>query len=125
MGILLETNVLLWYVHGDNRLKSSYYEIIDNPSSNVYVSAASIWEIAIKYRLGQLELLPDIDRFLDTHILNGAYKVLPVNALHAKYVSRLPFYHRDPFDRLIYAQSVVSKMEFFYTDEIFNQYRGL
>ncbi|MBF8276336.1 MAG: PilT protein domain protein [Candidatus Brocadiaceae bacterium] len=125
MGILLDTNVLLWYVHGDNRLKSSYYEIIDNPSSNVYVSAASIWEIAIKYSLGQLELLPDIDRFLDTHVLNGAYKVLPVSTLHAKYVSRLPFYHRDPFDRLIYAQSVVSKMEFLYTDEIFNKYRGL
>lgn len=125
MKYLLDTNVLLWYISGDQRLPSAICNIIDDPDNELFVSSASIWEIAIKYSLGHLDLLPDIDTYIETHIFNGGYNILPINALHAKFVSRLPFIHRDPFDRLIFSQSAIEKLHLLYTDSIYNEYMKL
>ncbi len=122
MKYLLDTNVLLWYIAGDKRLRDDFRKIIDDNDNSLYVSTASIWEIAIKYSLGHLDLLPDFDTYLETYIFNGDYNVLAIEAIHAKYVSRLPFIHRDPFDRLIFSQSIIEKMKFLYTDSVFDEY---
>ncbi len=122
MRYLLDTNVILWYISGDQRLPLKIRSIIDNSENEFYISVASIWEISIKYSLGQLDLLPDFDTYLDNYIFNGGYSILPVEALHAKYVSNLKFIHRDPFDRLIYAQSVIENLVLLYTDSIFEKY---
>jgi PIN domain nuclease of toxin-antitoxin system len=68
---LLDTNVILWYISGDNRLPVKIRSIIDNSENELFVSAASIWEISIKYNLGQLDLLPDFDTYLDKYIFSG------------------------------------------------------
>ncbi len=125
MRYLIDTNVLLWYIHGDRRLPANIIEKLDNPSNEFFVSVASIWEISIKYSLKQIELRPDLNGFMDTYILNGDYRILSVEPSHALHVSALPFHHRDPFDRLIFAQSVAENLEFLYTDTIFDKYKGL
>jgi PIN domain nuclease of toxin-antitoxin system len=121
---LLDTNVILWYISGDNRLPVKIRSIIDNSENELFVSAASIWEISIKYNLGQLDLLPDFDTYLDKYIFSGGYNILPIDAVHAKYVSDLEFFQKDPFDRIIYAQSVVENLILLYTDSIFEKYTG-
>ena len=75
MKYLLDTNVLLWYIRGDQRLPENFRGIIDNGENEIYVSAASIWEIAIKYSLGHLDLLPDFDTYLETYIFNKGYNI--------------------------------------------------
>jgi PIN domain nuclease of toxin-antitoxin system len=124
MQYLADTNVLLWYIQGDNRLPGRILSIMDDPSREIFVSAASIWEISIKYSLKQIELFPDISSFLNKYVLNDDYRILPVTASHALHVATLPYHHRDPFDRLIYSQSVVENLEFLYTDSVFNKYRA-
>ena len=104
MKYLLDTNVLLWYIDGDKRLPAKIKHIITSTENELFVSVASIWEIAIKSSIGQLELRPDINTFLNTYVQNENYTILPIEADHAKHVATLPFHHRDPFDRLIYAQ---------------------
>lgn len=122
MKYLLDTNIILWYISGDQRLPIKIRSIFENAENELFISVASIWEISIKYSLGHLDLLPDLDTYLDTYILSGGYNILPVEAVHAKYVSNLKFIHRDPFDRLLYAQSVIEKLVFLYTDSIFDKY---
>lgn len=122
MRYLLDTNILLWYIDGDKKLPAKIKDIITSNENELFVSVASIWEIAIKSSIGQLELRPDIHTFLNTYVQNENYTILPIEAEHAKHVATLPFHHRDPFDRLIYAQSVVENIEFLYTDVVFKKY---
>jgi PIN domain nuclease of toxin-antitoxin system len=122
MKFLIDTNVLLWHIGGDARLPVSISENIDNPDSTLTVSIATIWEIGIKYSLNRLELKPDLDGFLKKYILNRDITILPIDINHVLYVSKMPFHHRDPFDRLIIAQSKVENLTLLYTDPIFIQY---
>jgi PIN domain nuclease of toxin-antitoxin system len=124
MQYLLDTNVLLWYIQGDKRLPQSIQSFISNPENDILISAASIWEISIKYSLKQIELFPDLESYMEKYILNGLYKIINIGSEHAMYVSKLPFHHRDPFDRLIFAQSVIERIELLYTDHIFDKYKS-
>jgi len=99
--VLLDTHILLWLVDGNARLTLEAKKLI-REAERVYVSAASIWEISIKVRLGKLRA--DLDELIDEMQLNG-FEELPVSARHAKEVAKLPLHHRDPFDRLFVAQA--------------------
>jgi PIN domain nuclease of toxin-antitoxin system len=122
MKFLLDTNVLLWHIGGDARLPESIKETIDDPNSLLTISIASIWEIGIKYSLNRLDLKPDLDGFLEKYILNRDIMILPIDIKHVLFVSKMPFHHRDPFDRLIFAQSKVEELQLLYTDPIFDMY---
>ena len=99
MRLLLDTQVMLWWLFDDPRLGADSRDLL--ASSPCIVSVASIWEVAIKYRIGKLEVSPIV--FRDQSIAAGAV-LLPVLDLHVIEAAQLPLLHQDPFDRLLIAQ---------------------
>ncbi|RME53109.1 MAG: type II toxin-antitoxin system VapC family toxin [Caldilineae bacterium] len=112
MNVLLDTHAFLWWIEDNPRLSPRARTLIADSDNGVYVSAASGWEIAIKARLGKLRLSDEIplERFLLDQLRVNAFQVLPVQMSHALHVYTLPSLHRDPFDRLLIAQSRVEGM---------------
>ena len=102
MQVLLDTHVFLWLINGSRRLNKPAKAKIES-ADRVFVSAASIWEIAIKAQLGKMKA--DLDEVIRQIQANG-FEELPVYARHAKAVATLPRHHSDPFDRLLVAQAV-------------------
>ncbi len=119
MRVLLDTHILLWWLSDDKRLSKEAEKIIKNGDNEVYVSAASVWEIAIKAALGQIKADPFT---IQEAIAPSGFLELPVTGLHAAQVFRLPHHHRDPFDRLLVAQSLVEPMRFLTTDRLLARY---
>jgi len=103
MIALLDTHALLWWFFDDPRLSSAAREVIGDPASVVFVSAVSVWEIAIKRAMGKLEAPDDVPERID----DAGFERLPVGFDHAEQVGTLPLHHGDPFDRLLIAQALV------------------
>lgn len=104
MRCLLDTNVVVWLLLGDRQAVPEHVvETISSPDAEPHVSAASVWEIAIKRSLGKLTIEPSWAQTLARLDLTP----LPINATHAAGVEALPWLHRDPFDRLLVAQALV------------------
>src|ERR1700710_2057491 len=112
MRLLLDTHVFLWAVTANRRLKTSTRELLSRADA-VYVSAASIWEIAIKARLGKIEADAAL---LANAIDSSGFQELPVSAQHAEGVANLPVHHTDPFDRLLIAQAFAEPLRFVTAD---------
>lgn len=110
MQLLLDTHALLWWLADSPRLKRAWRSAIADPQSRVVVSAASIWEIAIKSSLGQLRL--DLGEDLSLADLSDAcgFDSLPIRAQHAAGVVELPPLHADPFDRILIAQANAERL---------------
>ena len=106
MRLLLDTGVLLWLMEGNPRLDEKAHELIDN-AIEVYFSSASIWEIAVKARLGKIEV--DAKELVEKMREAGLIE-LPVTARHTVAAAQLPLLHRDPFDRLLVAQAIVEPL---------------
>ncbi len=125
MNVLLDTHVFLWWIEDNPRLSSRAREVIADGENMVFVSAASGREIAIKARLGKLSLPENeaLDRFISDQLQVNAFQVLPVQLSHALHVYTLPLLHRDPFDRLLVAQSQVEKMPLVTGDDQIARYR--
>jgi len=112
LRLLLDTHVLIWLMEGDARLNDQARALIAN-SDEVYVSAASIWEVAIKTRLGKMNTDPE--ELLEL-MQRAGLRELPVSARHAVVTKRLPLLHGDPFDRLLVAQAIVEPMRLLTAD---------
>jgi PIN domain nuclease of toxin-antitoxin system len=121
MRLLLDTHIFLWAVTGSALLKPAMRRFIES-ADVVHVSAASIWEIAIKARLGKIEA--DADELVAAIEASG-FTELPVKASHAAFVSRLPLHHGDPFDRLLLAQAMMEPLRFLTADALLVQYSEL
>jgi PIN domain nuclease of toxin-antitoxin system len=121
MRLLLDTHVLLWLMQGDTRLSPQARATIEN-AAEVYVSIGSIWEIAIKWRLGKMEESPEE---VVATIEKAGLLELPVNARHAVATSKLPLLHRDPFDRLLVAQAITEPMRLLTSDAQLSAYSEL
>jgi PIN domain nuclease of toxin-antitoxin system len=106
MNLLLDTQALLWFILDDSRLSKKARESIVATDAMIYVSPASPWEIAIKISLGKYALPEPFVAFWDKQFLTNDFTLLPITVSHAARVVNLPFHHRDPFDRLIIAQSL-------------------
>jgi PIN domain nuclease of toxin-antitoxin system len=106
MTLLLDTQFLLWIAIGDQRLTPKAKKII-SAADAVYMSAASLWEIAIKVSVGKLAV--DVDALAEA-LLNAGLVELPVSIEHAKSLKALPPIHRDPFDRMLIAQAMTEPM---------------
>ena len=104
MSYLLDTSAYLWFVTGDRKLSALARRVLEEPSDDLYLSLASIWELAIKANLGRgLELpLPFAD-FVDAELQAERIQILNIEIAHLKQFADLPFHHRDPFDRLLIA----------------------
>lgn len=113
MRLLLDTHVLLWLMEQNPRLRRSARSLIAD-ASEVYVSSASLWEIAIKWRLGKIE--EDPQTVLD-QLGAAGLRELQVTNRHAVATGRLPLLHNDPFDRLLVAQAITEPMRLLTSDE--------
>ena len=121
MRVLLDTHVFLWAIAGSSALKASARRAIEAAEA-VHVSAASIWEIAIKVRLGRIFANPDE---LVAAIGASGFAELPVSAAHAAAVARLPAIHSDPFDRLLVAQAMTEPLKLITADAALARYSEL
>lgn len=125
MKILLDTNVLLWFVSDDAILCPEFKEIIEHPENEIFVSIASLWEITIKLNIGKLEMNDDFETFLKVLVQDYGFNILQITGNHLCHYLKLPLIHRDPFDRLIYSQAKAENITFLFTDEIFRQYESI
>jgi len=121
-GYLIDTHVLLWWLFDDPKLSRSAFEIIRNPENNIFVSSASGWEIATKYRLGKLPQAAEAVEKLPELIRHSRMNVLPIILGHALLAGRLQGPHKDPFDRMLIAQGQLENLPIITSDSIFNEY---
>jgi len=103
--LLLDTHVWLWLQHAPERLGADALRDVEDPGNDVLLSAASSWEIAIKWALGKLPLPAPPDQYVPDRVLTSGVTPLPIQHRHALAVAQLPLHHRDPFDRLLVAQA--------------------
>lgn len=121
MNILLDTHAFIWFLEGSDRLSDAAKQAIEAEENQCYVSIASIWEMAIKESIGKLEMAIPFER-LSGLIWENGIEILPIEFEHAQLISRLPFHHKDPFDRIIIAQSIVDNMLIISADAYFSAY---
>lgn len=109
MNLLLDTHVALWAITDNPKLSQKARDLITSPKTNVWVSAANIWEIAIKYSLGRGDM-PVSSQDAMRYFQESGYHFLAIDAEHAIAVEELPAHHQDPFDRMLVAQALVEPM---------------
>ena len=103
MILLMDTHVVLWWLDNPAQLSVEARSVIAEPGNDVFVSAVSVWEIAIKRRLGKRDAPSD----LEAAILTCGFHPLPISVAHAVATEKLPGHHRDPFDRMLIAQAII------------------
>ena len=118
MKLLLDTHTLIWWLKNDPTLFQGAKKAISNSNNLVFVSAASAWEIAIKKSLGKLDAPDD----LETQIKNHNFQSLPITITHGIVVGKLPWHHKDPFDRIIITQAICESMTIITRDKKFSLY---
>lgn len=122
MRILLDTHALLWWAAGDTALSRRARAAIANHQNDVFVSAASAWEIATKHRLGQLAVAgPLLDGLLD-YLAGQNFREISISIRHAQSAGALPGPHRDPFDRMLLAQAQLEGLIFVSNESVFDRY---
>lgn len=109
MNLLLDTHIALWAITDHPSLSDSAREWIGNPRNTVWVSTASLWEIAIKYSLGRGDMPVSAREALD-YFQRSGYRLLPIEPEHTVALDTLPPHHQDPFDRLLVAQALTEPM---------------
>lgn len=119
MRLLLDTHALLWWWGDDPQLGAAAREALADPRHEVRVSAASAWEIATKQRLGRLPLAPPDAAAFARLVAADGFALLPVTAAHAWHAGALAGAHRDPFDRMLAAQSVLDELTLVSRDPVF------
>ena len=121
MRLLLDTHILLWAALAPKRLSRDAQELLSDPANELLFSSASLWEIAIKRSLGRSDFQVDV-RLLRRGLLENGYAELPVTGLHAAAIDALPPLHKDPFDRMLLAQSIVEVVTLVTADRIVAAY---
>ena len=121
MNLLLDTHAMLWFVSGDRRLTVTARQAIEDPQTANYVSIASWWEVALKCSLGKLRLDDPLDVFMAQRVEEG-FRVLSMEMTHLPGLVKLPFHHRDPFDRLLISQALCENMPVCTGDPHFGAY---
>lgn len=122
MDILLDTQVILWAISGDKRLSKKGKTVFLDPANNLYFSMAGYWEIAIKVSIGKLELADQWQMIIAREMQNNFIRFLPITKEHCNCLAGLPFHHRDPFDRMIVAQTQVEQMVLLTADNQLTKY---
>ncbi|MGN6390309.1 MAG: type II toxin-antitoxin system VapC family toxin [Burkholderiaceae bacterium] len=123
MKLLLDTHLLLWAAGQPERLSAAARTMLNDPQNALLFSAASLWEIAIKRGLGREDFRAD-PRLLRRGLLDNGYGELPIASEHAVAVDGLPPIHKDPFDRILVAQSIVEGITLLTADPLVAQYPG-
>src|SRR5436190_6065021 len=117
MKLLLDTQVFLWYISADSRLPDGFRDAIRNPSNQVYLSVASVWEAVIKYALGKLPLPDAPAEYLPKQREAHQIRSLPIEEAALVQLAALAPLHRDPFDRILIAQALQLGLRVLTVDE--------
>lgn len=122
MRLLLDTHAFLWFILNDPLLSTNARNLIAEPSNEVAISPASYWEIAIKIGIGKYSLGELVADFFEREIAVNQFRILPIEPRHVAPLTTMPFYHRDPFDRLIIAQAMIEQIPIISADATFDHY---
>lgn len=121
MNLLLDTHVALWAITDSPKLPKKAREMIESPKSSVWISAATVWEIAIKHSLGRGDM-PVSSQDALRYFRESGYRFLPVEPEHAAAVEDLAAHHADPFDRILVAQALTEPMRLITHDPVVAHY---
>jgi PIN domain nuclease of toxin-antitoxin system len=122
MRVLVDTQCWLWMTAAPERFSAAAREIVERREHELFLSAASAWEIAIKYAIGKLQLPEPPAAYVPARIDMTGVRALGVDLAHALRVSTLPAHHRDPFDRLLIAQAQIEDLTILTSDPMFDAY---
>lgn len=122
MRVLLDTHIFLWWIDNDKKLSPTAHNIMADGQNELFFSAASGWEIAIKTQIGKLKFPANLEQFMVEQLRRNAITSLPIQLNHTLHVHTLPLLHRDPFDRLLVAQSQLEDLPILTTDRQIGQY---
>lgn len=122
MRVLLDTHTFLWWIDDSPQLSDRARATIAEGSNDLFLSAASGWEIAIKAQLGKIRVQGELDAFMAAQLHQNNISVLSIQLAHALHVASLPLLHRDPFDRLLVAQGRLEDMPILTADPLMQQY---
>jgi PIN domain nuclease of toxin-antitoxin system len=115
MDYLLDTHTVIWFFNGDDKLSENAKQLILKPEDRMFISIASVWEVAIKISLKKLAFPGNTKGFLDLIDDNG-FELLPLDRKYILELEKLDFFHRDPFDRILVATAISEKMCIITTD---------
>jgi len=121
LNLLLDTHVALWAITDSPKLQKRARELIESLRSSVWISAATVWEIAIKHSLGRKDI-PVSSRDALRYFQESGYRFLPIEPEYATAVEELPSHHADPFDRILVAQALVEPMRLMTHDPLVAHY---
>lgn len=116
MKFLLDTHTFLWWITDSEHLSQTAQDMISDSSNELFWSAASSWEVAIKYNLGRLRLPEAPGLFIPTELARNRIESLPIIDEHSFRAGQLPIHHRDPFDRMLIAQAQIEEMKIISND---------
>ena len=122
MKFLLDTHTFLWWITDSQLLSQTARDIVSDGSSELFWSAASSWEVSIKYKLGRLPLPEVPESFIPTELAKNRVESLPIISEHAFRAGQLPVHHHDPFDRMLVAQALTENMEIISNDRQISLY---
>ncbi len=122
MRLLLDSHAFLWFILGDQRLSDRARLAIAAADTDVLISPATLWEMAIKVRLGKYTLPGPFGPFMDTQLTSNRIRLLPIEVRHTALLASMPFHHRDPFDRLIVAQALAESIGVVSVDAMLDAY---
>jgi len=122
MRLLLDTHAFLWWLAGDKALSMMARDVITDEANEIFVSAASVWEMARKHRIGKLSSLDPIAADLEAAIVGQGFRALPISLRHGQIAGALPGPHRDPFDRMLIAQAMLDDLVLVSNEAPFDSY---
>lgn len=122
MRLLLDTHVFIWFVLSPGQLSSAALAAIQSAENTIYLSLVSAWEMSIKSGLGKLSLAQPIEPFVRGQARRNRFEILPITLTHIATVETLPLHHRDPFDRLLIAQSMTEGLPLITADHSIASY---
>ncbi len=122
MRLLVDSHALLWAVDDPTQLSPATAAALQDPANDLLLSAATVWEVAIKVGLGKLVLTLPFRQWMNQAIADLGLSVLPITVEYADAQATLPFHHRDPFDRLLIAQALTDGLTVLSADAVFDQY---
>jgi PIN domain nuclease of toxin-antitoxin system len=122
MRLLLDTHAFLWFISGDESLSQYSRLLIQEAENEIFISVATLWEISIKNSLNKLELSQPFEILIPRELSDNEFTQLSITIEHLIQLVRLPFHHRDPFDRLLIAQSLSEQLPLVSKDSQFDNY---
>ena len=122
MKLLLDTHTFPWMSLDGPQLSQNARELLADTDNQLWLSPASYWEIGIKMSIDKYKLSESLDEFVDRELKINDISILPIETKHAATVATLPYHHRDPFDRMLIAQSIVEQMAIVSKDKAFDDY---